>query len=362
MQFKFSILCVFVLGSLLASAQCDSFKVDFDLGPNSASATIEVCPPAYYSFRDLTTMNFRDTVVDCEWRIESLEPGHPVVALTDPGDYDVALYVSTKNGCKETRMRKDYLHVVGSKLDFHFDKETYCYEETPLLLDSSEWNGRKAKVSFDAKDWFPIKESSNSYPYSMHTGKYNPLLVIDEELYNPITKEYETCRRLYPDPGSDKRWSLFKKNPIPIYYSVKEGYVEIDSAHLYSNFYWQVGTGRDAWKVQDSLKLKLDYSQIVELHVYDGSCWAHESFLYESIHESSDPFNLSYSQTTHRLSIETPEHTSGTLAVYNVAGGLMIQRPISVGPNVNLSFLQPGVYLAQLESQTGVSTLRFIKH
>lgn len=174
MKLKLVVLLVLSSGYFKAYAQCDSFKVDFQLG--ASSSAVKTCAPAHYSFQDNTVLNFGDEFVECDWNVGPLDPQHNVFTISYPGSYDVKLRVKTKNGCEDSMLRKDYLKVLGSNHNFQFDHSVYCYEETPLLIDSTDWTGRNASISLDGETWFDIDGSLGKYPfYLMGRGGIAPL-------------------------------------------------------------------------------------------------------------------------------------------------------------------------------------------
>lgn len=360
MKLKLLVLLVLSSGYFKAYAQCDSFKVDFQLG--ASSSAVKTCAPAHYSFQDNTVLNFGDEFVECDWNVGPLDSQHNVFTISYPGSYDVKLRVKTKNGCEDSMLRKDYLKVLGSNHNFQFDHSVYCYEETPLLIDSTDWTGRNASISLDGETWFDIDGSLGKYPfYLMGRGGYSPLVRIKEDLRNPENGRFEECFQLYPPPfTTERRKILFKKDPLQVHYSQRNGYWLMDSAHLYDDYHWVVYSGKDSVIIRDSDKVKQDAGTRIELVVNDGRCEGREMLFFQSIAEATLSANMHYSIEQSRLSLAPSGN--GILSIFGLDGVKVYQQSVGGDQQIDLVFLPKGVYIAAFEGAQRISTLRLIRN
>jgi len=172
---------------------CDTFFVnediiiDVDEIPEvlfSADPRDSVCYPLLVDFSDLTTAG---EIAGWSWTFGDGATSvfeNPVHNYTLPGDYNVSLVATTPNGCNDSLMMINYIHVGGPYAEFVIDQDSLCYGQ-PVNFQITLTSG----VDEYYWDFGDGSTSTGSYATHVYTDTsgliYPALLYTDSMNYCP---------------------------------------------------------------------------------------------------------------------------------------------------------------------------------
>lgn len=369
-------ICALQLITVEALAQCDSFRIDFNLQDTLSS--VQVCRPGTFRMDDFIQTNKGDSVTVRCWFVNG-KPKYPST-IWDVGKFDVKYKVATKNGCEDSLEKNGYIEVRASRVKLSYDDTSYCTGAPVWLRDSTNWVGENAKIYAGIDGYKSARQiidvnGSSAYkilnkPRSARFYGIPANYFVQEEVLDPNTNSYVECYDMYPHPFSidkNRNMRVTLTDGPKVFASANHLKLTIDSPHLYTDHYWLLISNWpiDTIAIHDSTSIEWpkEWRQ-VELHVFDGECQNAMRWLPTSMPEVLHELNLAFSAHSNRLMVKNPTGEKVVVKIYNLSGMLEMKVAVSDVEEtfIDISDLSRGCYVASLETTKNRLAIRFLKN
>lgn len=368
-----AILAILLVGIHGASGQCDSFSVDFSL--TSSQKTEMLCAPKVVSFKDQSTFNHGDELLEWKWNfgddadISTLQD--PFHTYLNNGKYSVSLEVTSKNGCKAVVGKPEYITILGPHADFTILEDTTCLSHPVYLINNA--NPYKFALPQSTNDIIKIVEFNNKVVNSksdtimlafFEPQDVNIILTAEVWLNDPIKGEMK-CSDTYPDliNGEKAQTVHVTGEDFDITQDEDKFYIE-NLTETPLRFYW-VLDGRDTIWNKDTIEYKnrqevcFSYMSASTDKCFSSKCIAWHNSIGESNHHS--PFDIQQS-VNGTITVSPSSDAPYETLLVGMDGKTQGQPQRRVGKTIiDISSLKPGIYLLQLKTNTHTYSTKVLR-
>lgn len=361
---------IILLASTAAMAQCDSFSIDFNT--SRAAPKLLICSPGATAFEQAGTYNYKDEPTDYRWTFGDGRHGSvlatPSHTYMGPGTYDVTLYMETKNGCKDSITKTDFIEVIGPATSFTLLSDSVCHGDSifvkPTFIGAggvtSIWQvGKDNGLVATKKSHLGVVGLSTE---SLSAGKHNITLRISAKVKDPITGVTKDCDDVYPNGlENEDDVSVYVHDMLPaikIEGWTNDGGLYLDNANDYEWHHWILNG--------DTLKedtIAPDTFKTLVLVAGNAHCEVSETLYHVGIEgRNSNVFKMRYDIKSSSLWLSHTEKEGFVVEVFDLNGALVLSKQINASNGqIDLSALSQGVFVVNAYTDSAVMTRKLMK-